>query len=82
MTPRFALASASAVALVSPSVMVKQAAPWQEIGKGEGRVDIVVRVVNIERGASSRDIECVPGFERNTDCKVMGKAARPTRGWC
>jgi len=51
------------------------AAPLQEIGDGEGVVDIVAWPGYIERGETDPAFDWVTGFEEKTGCKVRIKTA-------
>ncbi len=51
------------------------AAPLQEIGPGEGVVDIVAWPGYIERGETDPAFDWVTGFEAETGCKVRVKTA-------
>jgi putative spermidine/putrescine transport system substrate-binding protein len=51
------------------------AAPLQEIGPGEGVVDIVAWPGYIERGETDPAFDWVTGFEEKTGCKVRIKTA-------
>ena len=66
-------ASLSGVALLLANVA--NAAPLQEIGPGEGAVDIVAWPGYIERGETDPAYDWVTDFEAKTGCKVRVKTA-------
>ncbi len=66
-------ASLSGVALLLANVA--NAAPLQEIGPGEGAVDIVAWPGYIERGETDPAYDWVTDFEAETGCKVRVKTA-------
>lgn len=49
--------------------------PLQEVGAGEGQVDIIAWAGYIERGETDPDYDWVTQFEKDTGCKVNVKVA-------
>lgn len=49
--------------------------PLQEIGEGEGQVDIIAWAGYIERGETDPNFDWVTGFEADTGCQVNVKTA-------
>ncbi len=72
-TAKRMLASLSGFALLAANTA--SAAPLQELGPGEGFVDIVAWPGYIERGETDPAYDWVTGFEKKTGCKVRVKTA-------
>jgi putative spermidine/putrescine transport system substrate-binding protein len=68
-------AAALAAAFAGSLASTAGAQPLQEIGPGEGLVDIVAWPGYIERGATDPAFDWVTGFETATGCKVRIKTA-------
>ena len=73
LTAKRMLASLSGLALLAAHTA--SAAPLQELGPGEGFVDIVAWPGYIERGETDPAYDWVTGFEEKTGCKVRVKTA-------
>src|SRR5690554_756200 len=56
-------------------MVVAQDAPMQEIGEGEGQVDIIAWAGYIERGDTDPAFDWVTDFEEATGCMVNVKTA-------
>jgi putative spermidine/putrescine transport system substrate-binding protein len=55
--------------------MTAQAAEPTEVGKGEGRLDIIAWPGYIERGQTDKQYDWVSQFEKETGCEVNVKTA-------
>ncbi|NNN28200.1 putative ABC transporter substrate-binding protein YdcS [Pseudomonas nitroreducens] len=69
-----ALLSAITTALLA-SAGVQAAEALKEVGKGEGRLDIIAWPGYIERGQSDKNYDWVTQFEKDTGCQVNVKTA-------
>lgn len=67
------LATAISVALAAPSLLAADLP--QELGKGEGKLNIVAWPGYIERGETDKAYDWVSKFEEKTGCKVNVKTA-------
>lgn len=67
------LATAISVALAAPSLLAAELP--QELGKGEGKLNIVAWPGYIERGETDKAYDWVSKFEEKTGCKVNVKTA-------
>jgi electron transfer flavoprotein-quinone oxidoreductase len=73
MSKTFARSSLCALGM---TILTAQAAePPKEIGKGEGRLDIIAWPGYIERGQTDKAYDWVTRFEQETGCKVNVKTA-------
>jgi putative spermidine/putrescine transport system substrate-binding protein len=67
--------AAFALAACAPAAEDGAKEPLQELGAGEGQVDIIAWAGYIERGESDAAYDWVTAFEAETGCKVNVKTA-------
>ena len=69
------MATSKLLALALLAATTALAAPPKQVGKGEGRVDIIAWPGYIERGETDKSYDWVTRFEKETGCKVNVKTA-------